>query len=101
MTVLGWLGPFVIPSRDVPFANRGQTVPLRWLALFRKFKEAREANWGQACLTYLYSSLDMPSRGTLCQLVGPWKLLEVNSLFYFFCISCISHSCNYFHPYVI
>ena len=58
--------------------NGGQTMSLRWLALFHDFEEAREANWGQVCLAYLYSSLDMLSRGTLHQLLGPWKLLEVN-----------------------
>ena len=67
------------------FANGGQTVSLRWLTLFRDFKEAQKANWGQACLAYLYSTLDTPSWGTLRQLVGPWKLLEVSSL----SISCI------------
>ena len=61
--------------------NGWQMVSLRWLALFRNFRGAREANWGQACLAYLYSSLDTLSRGTLRQLVGPWKLLEVSSLF--------------------
>ena len=33
--------------------------------------------WGHACLTYLYLVMDTLSRGTLCQLAGPWKLLEV------------------------
>ena len=58
--------------------NGGQTMSLRWLALFHYFEEAREANWGQVCLAYLYSSLDTLSRGTLHQLLGPWKLLEVS-----------------------
>lgn len=40
------------------FANGGQTLSPRWLAPFRDFKGAREVNWGQACLVYLYSSLD-------------------------------------------
>ena len=62
------------------FANGGKMVSLRWLSFFRDFEEAQEANQGQACLAYLYSSLDMLSRGTLCQLVGPWKLIEVGSL---------------------
>ena len=53
-------------------------MSLRWLALFHYFEEAREANWGQVCLAYLYSSLDTLSRGTLHQLLGPWKLLEVS-----------------------
>ena len=58
------------------FANEGQTVSLRWLSLIPDFKEAREANWGQECLAYLYSSLDTLSRGTLHQLMGPSNLLE-------------------------
>ena len=72
------------------FANRGQMASLRWLALFRNFGKAREANQRQAYLIYLYFSLDTLSRGTLRQLVGPWKLLKVSSLFFFFCSSCIS-----------
>ena len=47
------------------FTKGGKMVSLRWLALFRDFTEAREANYGQVCLAYLYSSLDMLSRGTL------------------------------------
>ena len=68
------------------FANRGKTISLRWLALFRNFGEAREANRGQACHAYLYSSLDMLNRGTLHQLLGPWKLLKVSSLFFYFVV---------------
>ena len=68
------------------FANRGHTISLRWLALFRDFEVAKEANWGQVCLAYLYSCLDTLSQGTLCQLVGPWKLLEVS----FFPFSLVS-----------
>ena len=67
------------------FTNGGQVVSLRWLTLFQGFADAWRANWGQACLAYLYSSLDTLSRGTLRQLVGPWKLLKVSSL----SISCI------------
>ena len=37
------------------FANGGQTVSLRWLTLFQDFGEARRANWGKACLAYLFS----------------------------------------------
>ena len=40
------------------FANGGQTVSLGWLTLFQDFGEAWRANWGQACLAYLYSMLD-------------------------------------------
>ena len=40
-----------------------------------------EGQLGQACLAYLYFSLDTLSRGTLYQLMGPWKLLEVSCLF--------------------
>lgn len=47
------------------FANGGQLVSLRWLALFRDFDQAREANWGHACLAYLYSVMDTSSWGTL------------------------------------
>ncbi|KAL0008258.1 hypothetical protein SO802_009760 [Lithocarpus litseifolius] len=47
------------------FGNGGQLVSLRWLTLFQDFAEARRANWGQACLAYLYSTLDTFSRGTL------------------------------------
>ena len=79
------------------FTSGGQTVFLRWLALFCDFGEAWEANWGQACLVYLYSSLDTLSRGTLHQLVGPWKLLKVSSLFLFFYSflqTCTSYLCK-------
>ena len=61
-------------------------MSLRWLALFRDFKRARNSNWGQACLAYLYSSLDMLSRGTLRQVVGPWKLLKLS----FFSLSFVA-----------
>ena len=60
------------------FANEGQTVSFRWLSLFRDFERVRDANWGQACLAYFYSSLDTLSWGTLRQLVGLWKLIEVS-----------------------
>ena len=40
------------------FANGGQTVSLRWLTLFKDFWEAWRANWGQACLAHLYSTLN-------------------------------------------
>ena len=33
-------------------------VSLRWLTLFLDFEEAQRSNWGQACLAYLYSTLD-------------------------------------------
>ena len=33
-------------------------VSLRRLALFLDFEEAQRANWGQACLAYLYSILN-------------------------------------------
>ena len=52
------------------FANGGETMSLRWSALFRDFEDDWEANWGQACLVYLYS-LDTLNRGTLRHLVGP------------------------------
>ena len=67
------------------FANGGKMVSLRWLTLFLDFREARRANWGQACLAYLYSTLDTLNQGTFRQLMGPWMLLEVSSL----PISCI------------
>ena len=72
-------------------------VSLRWLALFHDFGWAREANWGQACLAYLYLSLDILNRGTLRQLVGPWKLFKVSSFFLFFCSflqTCTSYLCK-------
>ena len=62
------------------FANGGQTVSLRWLTLFQDFVDARRANWGQACLVYLYCNFDTFSQGTLRQLVRPWNLLEVSFL---------------------
>ena len=67
------------------FANGGQAVSSSWLTLFQDFGGAWRANWGQACLAYLYSTLDTLSWGTLQQLVGPWKLLKFSSL----SISCI------------
>ena len=80
------------------FANGGQMVSLWWLSLFQDFKEAREANWGQACLAYLYSSLDTLSGGTLRQLVGTLKLFEVSSLIlsYNVCVVRISALKSYF-----
>ena len=60
------------------FANGGQTMSLRWMTLFRDFERVWTAYYGQACLAYFYSSLDTLSRGTLRQLVGPWKLLKVS-----------------------
>ena len=47
------------------FANGGKMVPLRWLTLFQDFGEAQRANQEQACPTYLYSTLDTLSQGTL------------------------------------
>ena len=70
------------------FTNKGQTMSLRWLALFQDFERARDANWGQACLAYFYSSLDTLSQGTLYQLAGPWKLLEVS----FSSFSLVNHA---------
>ena len=79
------------------FTNGGQMVSLRWLTLFQDFADTRRANWGQACLAYLYSTLDTLSWGTLRQLVRSWKLLEVSSLF----ISCnfiySLQSCKLYH----
>ena len=72
------------------------------LSLFWDFEEAQEANWGQACLAYLYSSLDTLSKGTLRQVVRPWKLIEVS--FLFFCNyfqAWISYPWNCIHPHVI
>ena len=62
------------------FDNGGQTVSLQWLTLFQDFGEARRANWGKACLAYLYSTPNTLSRGTLQQLMGLGKLLEVSFL---------------------
>lgn len=59
------------------FANGGQTVSLRWLALFCDFKQAWEANLCHACLAHFYSVMDTLSQRTLRQLVRPWKLLKV------------------------
>ena len=63
------------------FTNGWKMVSLRWLTLFQDFGETLRANWGQACLAYLYSTLDILSRGTLRLLVRPWKLFEVSYLF--------------------
>lgn len=68
--------------------NGGQMESLWWLALFWDFERDRDANWGQARLAYFYSSLDTLSLGTLHQLMGPWKLLEVNFSFY----SLVAHA---------
>ena len=73
------------------FDNGGQTVSLRWLALFRDFGATRGANWGQACLAYLYLCLDILNQGHLRQLMRPWKLMEVSfflSLSFSFYSSC-------------
>ena len=67
------------------FANWGQPMSLRWLALFHNIEDAGEANWGYACLTYFYLVMDILSGGTLWQLVGPCKLLE----FRFFLLSSL------------
>ena len=56
---------FVLHFLGHLFANGGQTVSLRWLILFQDFGEAHRANWGQACLAYLYSTLDTLSKA-LC-----------------------------------
>ena len=64
------------------FANGGQTISLRWLALFRLFEDARKMNLGHACPAYLYSTMDSMSQGSLRQHVGPWKLWVVRSLFF-------------------
>lgn len=77
------------------FANGRQIVSLRWLALFRDFEGGGEANWGQACLAYLYSRLDTLSRWTLCQLVEPWKLLQVSFFpFSFVALVHAKKNCN-------
>ena len=76
--LLHLLGAYLIP-------NGGQTMSLRWLTLFQDFVDAQRANWGQACLVYLYCNFDTFSQGTLRQLIGPCKLLE----FSFLSISCI------------
>ena len=84
------------------FTNDGQMMSLRWLAFFRDFGEAREANWSQACHAYLYSSLDTLNWGTLHQLVEPWKLLEVSSFFLFFSsflLTCTLCLCNVIQVY--
>ena len=49
---------------------RGNNV-LEVVGSLRDFEDDWEANWGQACLVYLYSSLDTLNRGTLRHLVGP------------------------------
>lgn len=59
------------------FTNGGQIVSLRWLALFSNLKQAWEVNWCHACLAHFYLIMDTLSQGTLRQLVGPLKLLEV------------------------
>lgn len=48
------------------FANGGQPMSLRFLALFCNFEQVREVNWGHACLAYLFSVMDALNRGTLC-----------------------------------
>ena len=78
------------------FANGGKMVSLRWLALFQDFERAQTANWGKAFLAYFYSSLDTLSRGTLHQLVGPWKLLEVS----FFPFSLVAHAFSPLWSYI-
>ena len=47
------------------FANGGQTISLRWLALFWLFEDTRKVNLGHACLAYMYSAMDSMSRGLL------------------------------------
>ncbi|KAK9988574.1 hypothetical protein SO802_028813 [Lithocarpus litseifolius] len=56
---------------DYLFANGRQMLSLRWLILFHDFTEAQRANWGQACLAYLYSTFNTLSWGTLRQLEEP------------------------------
>ena len=79
------------------FANGGQTMSLRWLTQFQDFGEARRANQGQACLAYLYSTLNTLSRGTLWQLVGRQKLLEVSSLAISCILICSLQSCKMYY----
>ena len=79
------------------FANGGQTVSLRWLTLFQDFVDARRANWGQACLVYLYCNFDTFSQGTLRQLVRPQKLLEVSFLSISYIFICSLWSCKLYH----
>ena len=70
------------------FTNGAKMVSLRWLTLFQDFGEAQRPNWGQACLAYLYSTFDALNQGTLRQLLGPWKLLEVSYLFILCTFTC-------------
>ena len=65
------------------FANGGQTMSLRWLALFQDFRETQRANWGQACLAYFYSTLDTLNWSTLWQLVRSYSSLFI--LYTFIC----------------
>ena len=78
------------------FANGGQTVSLRWLALFCDFERAQTANQKSMCLAYFYSSLDSLSQGTLCQLVRPWKLLEVS----FSPFTLVGHAFSFLQSYI-
>lgn len=36
------------------FANGGQTISFRWLALFLDFEDARGAYWGKVCLAWIH-----------------------------------------------
>ena len=47
------------------FANGGKMMSLRWLTLIQDFAETQRANWGQACLAYLFYTLNTLSLGTL------------------------------------
>ena len=79
------------------FANGGKTVSLGWLILFQDFVDAWRVNWGQACLAFLYSTLNTFSWGTLQQLVGPWKLFDDSSLSISCILICSFQSCNLYH----
>ena len=73
VTMPGWLGPsyyiFWGHISLLIWGEGGQIAFLRWLSLFRDFEESQKADWGQACLAYLYFSLDTLSGWTLRQLM--------------------------------
>ena len=64
-------------------------VSLRRLTLFLDFEEAQRANWGQACLAYLYSTLDSLSMWGL----GRSLKLVIFSFFALYLVACTLANC--------
>ena len=71
--ILYLIGAFLFP-------NSAQSMTTVWLVALEDLEICSQFAWGQAVLSYLYTSMDSLSRDQISSITGCWRLWAVNLL---------------------